>query len=132
MTTDITPSTDPAPTRTIQGRNPVTALIIAYAALSWLTVVVLILSVATGHPIGAAAWVRGIIVALTSVLLLRFAAAARKGQRRAAMFLRVVPVILCVAVVVVIFFVALPTWMVVEQAICGVLLAVLVVLVFRR
>jgi hypothetical protein len=132
MTTNNPTIATPAPASTAHPRSSATVLIICYAALSWATVAVLILSVATGHPVGTAAWVRGVIVALTSLLLLRFSAAAAKGDRRAAIFLRVVPVILLVAVVGVIFLVSLPAWMMVEQAVCGVLLACLTVVVFRR
>lgn len=108
-------------------------VVLAYAALSVLTVVALaILSKAAPSQVDAHAWVRGVIIAATSLLLIRFAAGALAGDARMLLRLRIVVAILLVAVVAVLFFLSLPAWMVIEQAACAVLLAVVALLIFDR
>jgi hypothetical protein len=98
-------------------------LVGAYLILSCLTVAALaVLSAVAPDRVSPQAWVRGVIVAATSVLTLLFANGAVAGRPRALLRLRIVLVILVVAVAGVLFFLALPGWMVIEQAVCGVLL----------
>lgn len=97
--------------------------VIAYLVLSVAAVAVLaVLTLTVPDMVSPQAWVRGVIVAATSVLTLLFANAAVKGRPRAWLRLRTVLVILVVAVLGVLAFLPLPSWMVVEQAVCGVVL----------
>lgn len=108
-------------------------LIGTYVMLSMLTVVAL--AVLAGADPGQAtpeAWVRGVIVAGTSMLTLLFATRAAKGDARAALRLRIIVAVLLVAFTAVLFFLPLPAWMVGEQAACAVLLLATAVLIFRR
>jgi hypothetical protein len=105
----------------------------AYAALSLLTVALIItFSLVAPRLVNPEAWVRGIIVAGTSLLTLMFADRAAKGRPRALLRLRIIVPIILVAIVGVLLFVHLPAWMLVEQAACGVLLLITAALIFAR
>ncbi|MFF4413140.1 hypothetical protein ACFYY8_11460 [Streptosporangium sp. NPDC001559] len=107
-------------------------LVVAYVALSVLTVAAIaVLSSVAPSLVTPQAWVRGVIVAATSVLTFVFARRAQQGGGRALLRLRIVLVVILVALGGVVLFLALPTWMVVEQGVCGVLLLVAAVLAFR-
>ncbi|MER7212606.1 hypothetical protein ABZ470_19975 [Streptosporangium sp. NPDC020072] len=107
-------------------------LVVAYAVLSVLTVAAIaVLSSVAPSLVTPQAWVRGVIVAATSVLTFVFARRAQQGGGRALLRLRIVLVVILVALGGVVLFLALPAWMVVEQAVCGVLLLVAAVLAFR-
>jgi phosphoglycerol transferase MdoB-like AlkP superfamily enzyme len=104
-----------------------------YVILSLVTVVALgALTFLLPQDVTIQAWVRGVIVAGTSLLTLRFARRARSGGGRALLRLRIIVVVLLVAVVGVLFFLPLPLWMVIEQALCGVLLVATATQIFRR
>ena len=108
-------------------------LVGAYAALSILTVLaIIIFSMTAPSLVNPQAWVRGIIIAATSILTLVFARRAANGSARALLRLRIVVAILLVAVVAVLFFLPLPLWMLVEQAICGALLLATSLIIFRH
>lgn len=108
------------------------ALVGAYLLLSVLTVVaIIVLSGSAPSLVNPEAWVRGIIVAATSILTFVFASQAVSGTPRALLRLRIVVVIILVAVVAVLFFVPLPAWMLGEQAVCGLLLLATAALIFR-
>jgi hypothetical protein len=108
-------------------------LVGAYLALSVLTVgAIIILSIVAPSLINPQAWVRGIIVAGTSVLTFIFASRAASGNPRALLRLRIIVAVILVAIVGVLFFVRLPTWMIVEQVTCGALLVAAASLIFRR
>jgi hypothetical protein len=95
----------------------------AYLVLSCLTVAAIaVLSALAPAQVSPQAWVRGVIVAATSILTLLFANGAVKGRPRALLRLRIVLVVLVAAVAGVLFFLVLPGWMVIEQAVCGALL----------
>ncbi|RKR76082.1 hypothetical protein [Frondihabitans australicus] len=109
-----------------------TPLAVVYAGLSVAAVAALaVLTAVAPHEVSSAAWIRGVIVALTSLLTLRFAVAATRRRPRALLRLRIVSVILIVAFAVVLFVLPLPAWMVVEQLACLVVLAGLAVVAFR-
>jgi len=98
-------------------------LVAAYLAVSCAAVAAAaVLTAIAPDQVNPQAWVRGVIVAATSVLTLLFANGAVKGRPRALLRLRLVLVILFVAVAGVLAFVALPAWMIAEQAVCGALL----------
>lgn len=107
-------------------------LVGAYVGLSILTVAAIVtLSQVDPSEVTPQAWVRGIIVAATSVLTLLFADRAAKGRPRALLRLRLVVTIVLVAIVGVLLFLPLPGWMVVEQGACGVLLLATAAIIFR-
>ena len=117
---------------TTQSSRAVTRLVGAYAVLSGLTVVA-IAALASVAPslVNPQAWVRGIIVAATSILTVVFARRAAAGRARALLRLRIIVVIILVAIGAVLFLVPLPGWMIAEQIACGVLLLATAVLIFR-
>jgi hypothetical protein len=107
-------------------------LVGTYLFLSFLTVAAVItFSNIAPDQVNPEAWVRGIIVAATSILTFVFANRAAKGQARALLRLRIVVAVILVAIVGVLFFVPLPAWMIVEQAVCGVLLLITALIIFR-
>jgi len=117
---------------TDQRTRAVTWLVGAYVVLSGLTVVA-IATFASVAPslVNPQAWVRGIIVAVTSALTFVFARRAATGNARALLRLRIIVVIILVAIGAVLFLVPLPGWMIVEQIVCGILLLATAVLIFR-
>jgi hypothetical protein len=117
---------------TDQRTRAVTWLVGAYVVLSGLTVVA-IATFASVAPslVNPQAWVRGIIVAVTSLLTFVFARRAAAGNARALLRLRIIVVVILVAIGAVLFLVPLPGWMIVEQIACGILLLATAVLIFR-
>jgi hypothetical protein len=80
-----------------------------------------------------AVWVRGSIVALTSILMFAFATRAAHGSKGGWVGLRIVSAIMLVAIVVIVALPGtFPLWMKFEQAICGVLLLGVALLVNGR
>ncbi len=107
-------------------------LVGGYMTMSLAAVVaIVVLSRLDPGQVSPEAWVRGIIVAGTSVLTFAFARRAAAGSSRALLRLRIVLIVILAAVVAVLFFVPLPTWMLVEQAACGLLLLASTVIVAR-
>ena len=117
---------------TDQRTRAVTWLVGAYVVLSGLTVVA-IATFASVAPslVNPQAWVRGIIVAVTSLLTFVFARRAAAGNARALLRLRIIVVVILVAIGAVLFLVPLPGWMIVEQIACGILLLATAMLIFR-
>jgi hypothetical protein len=117
---------------TDQRTRAVTWLVGAYVVLSGLTVVA-IATFASVAPslVNPQAWVRGIIVAVTSLLTFVFARRAAAGNARALLRLRIIVVVILVAIGAVLFLVPLPGWIIVEQIACGILLLATAVLIFR-
>jgi hypothetical protein len=125
-----TPDTIAAPSTALRS---VRRLVSAYVVLSLATVAaIIVLSKVSPGNVNPQAWVRGIIVAGTSLLTFGIARRASPDQPRSILRLRLVLIIILVAVVGVLFFVALPTWMRVEQALCGVLLLGAAILAIRN
>jgi hypothetical protein len=113
--------------------RPVVALVACYAGLSVLTLAAIIVFRDDDTIVNDAAWIRGSIVAATSVLLLVFTLRASGGARRAYLRVRIVsPVLLAAVVVIVALPGTFPGWMRIEQAVCGALLIATVVLVNTR
>jgi hypothetical protein len=117
---------------TATGFRTVKWLVGAYVVLSALTVAAIVtFSAVAPRLVNPEAQVRGVIVAVTSVLTFVFASRAARGNPRALLRLRIVVAVIVIAVIAVLFVVPLPSWMVVEQAVCGVLLAATAVVIFR-
>jgi hypothetical protein len=107
-------------------------LLVAYAALSVLTVGVLFVLRDDPAVATAPAWVRASIVLVSSLLTLLFAAQAAAGSARGYLRLRLVTAIMLVAIIVIVAIPgAFPVWLRVEQAVCGLLLAGVVLLINR-
>ena len=107
-------------------------LLVAYAVLSVLAVGVLVVLRDDAAVATDAAWVRASIVLVSSLLTLLFVAQAAGGSARGYLRLRLVTAIMLVAIVVIVAIPgAFPAWLRVEQAVCGLLLAGVVLLVNR-
>lgn len=110
--------------------RPVVGLIGAHLVLSLAAIVVLIAD--SGNPSVATqdAWVHGVIVAATAVLLLTFAVRALGGSRPAYVRLRVSSGILLAALIIIAALPgAFPVWMRAMEAASALCLAIAVVLV---
>ncbi|MET7338571.1 hypothetical protein [Nonomuraea sp. NPDC005650] len=108
-------------------------LVSAYVALSVLTIVAAYVLRRDPGLVNDAVWVRGGIVALTSVLMLAFVVGTARGRRRAYLRLRIASGVMVAAIAVLISIPGfLPPWMRVEQGVCGVLLAGVVVIANGR
>jgi hypothetical protein len=111
----------------------VKALLFGYLAVSVLTLAAIVLLRNDASVVNPAVWIRGSIVAASSVLTLAFAAAAARGSRGAYRRLRIITAVMPVAIVVIIALPGtFPLWMKVEQAVCGVLLLGVVAIVNGR
>ena len=111
----------------------VKALLVGYLAVSVLTLAAIVLLRNDVSVVNPAVWIRGTIVAASSVLTLAFAAGAARGSRGAYRRLRVITAVMPVAIVVIIALPGtFPLWMKLEQAVCGVLLLGVVAVVNGR
>ena len=125
-------STAPARIPALPAPRTVLGLLGAYLVVSWVTVaLVAVFSATSPGLVTPQAWVRTIIVAATSVLTFVFGLRAARRRPRALLRLRIATSIIFVAIVGVIFFLPLPLWVLLEQILCGVLLLLVVILVFR-
>lgn len=116
--------------RTSSTLRSVTLLITAYLAVSVLTLAGIIALRNNTAAVNDAVWIRGTIVVASAVLTLSFARRAAHGSARAFLRLRLVTAIMLVAIVVIdVLPGTFPLWMKVEQAICGLLLLGVVLLV---
>ena len=105
-------------------------LVAGYAGISVLTLAAIVLL--RDHPtiVTPAVWVRGTIVAVTSLFTWLFATRAAQGSRRAYLRLRIISVVLVVAIATIIALPGVfPVWMKIEQGVCGLVLLGVVVLV---
>jgi hypothetical protein len=118
-----------------QARSPaalrsVTALVGSYLGISVLTLVAIILFRNSPAIVNIAVWIRGSIVVASAALMFVFAVRASAGAARAFLRVRLISAIMLVAIVVIIALPGtFPLWMKLEQAICGLLLLVVVILV---
>ncbi|MFB9834581.1 hypothetical protein [Actinoallomurus acaciae] len=108
-------------------------LVGGYLLLSLVTFVAIVLLRDHHSVVTAAVWVRGTIVALTSLLMFSFAARAARGSRGAFLRLRIASAVMVVAIVVIIALPGtFPMWLRLEQGVCGLLLLGVVALVHGR
>lgn len=107
-------------------------LLAGYTVLSVLAMGVLVVLRDDATVATDAAWVRASIVLVSSLLTLLFAAQAAGGSPKGYLRLRLVTAIMLVAIIVIVAIPgAFPVWLRVEQAVCGLLLAGVVLLVNR-
>ncbi|MGI5232750.1 hypothetical protein [Actinoallomurus sp. CA-142502] len=113
--------------------RPVRLLVGGYLLLSLATLVAIVLLRDHHSVVNAAVWVRGTIVALTSLLMFSFVARASRGSRAAFLRLRIASAVMVVAIVVIISLPGtFPVWLRLEQGVCGLLLLGVVLLVNGR
>jgi hypothetical protein len=111
----------------------VTALVGSYLAVSVLTLGAIILFRDNPVIVNTAVWIRGTIVVASAALLFFSARRASSGAPRAFLRVRLISAIMLVAIVVIIALPGtFPLWMKLEQAVCGILLLVVVILVNGR
>ena len=105
-------------------------LVIGYVAISVLTLVAIIALRNHTTVVNDAVWTRGTIVVASSALTFLFARSAARGSRRGYLRLRIVSAVMLVAIVVIIALPGtFPLWMKGEQAVCGLLLLAVTLLV---
>jgi hypothetical protein len=105
----------------------------AYLTLSVLTLVAIIALRNHAAIVNDAVWVRGTIVVASSLLTSAFARRAARGSRKGFLRLRLVSGIMLVAIVVIIALPGtFPVWLKCEQAVCGLLLLGVALLVNGR
>lgn len=124
-------------TVTVQTTAPafrrVLALIGTYLGVSVLTLGAIVLL--RDHPsmVTDAVWVRATIVVASALLTLSFARRAARGSKKAFLRLRIVSGVMLVAIAVIVALPgAFPVWLRLEQAVCGLLLLGVAVLVNGR
>lgn len=108
----------------------VRALVAGYLTLSVLTLAAVV--VLRDHPsiVTDAVWVRTVIVVAGAGLMMAFTARAAQGHGRAYLRLRLVSALMLVAIIVILAVPGdFPLWLKVEQAVCGVLLLAVVIVV---
>jgi len=100
-----------------------------YVAVSVVTFVAIVLMRNDASVVNTAVWIRGTIVAATSVLLLIYTLQARSGSPRGLLRTRIVSAIVLVAIVAILIIpLPFPLWMRLEQALCGLILLGIVIL----
>ncbi|MBO3752384.1 hypothetical protein J5X84_40540 [Streptosporangiaceae bacterium NEAU-GS5] len=98
-------------------------LVAAYVAVSLLTLVAAFLMRGDHDLVTPTVWVRGVIVAAASLLMLAFVTGTARGHRPAYLRLRIASAAMVAAVVVLVSLPGfLPLWMRIEQGGCGLLL----------
>ncbi|GAA3066112.1 hypothetical protein GCM10020000_57660 [Streptomyces olivoverticillatus] len=111
----------------------VKALVGSYLALSVLTLAVIALLRNDAAVVNPAVWVRGTIVVGSALLTCAFAARTARGSRGAYRRLRIVSGVMVIAIAAIIALPGMfPLWMKTEQAVCGLLLLGVVMVVNGR
>ena len=109
--------------RSTAALRSVQLLVAGYLAISVLTLAAVIALRHHATLVNDAVWVRGTIVVASALLTVLFARSAARGSRRGFLRLRIVSAAMLVAIVVIIALPGtFPLWMKGEQAICGLLL----------
>jgi hypothetical protein len=128
----------PMTTATIESRSAAalrttTILVAAYAGVSVVTLVAVILLRNNPDIVNVAVWIRGCFAAASGVTLLAFAVRASRGSRSAYRRVQIISAVIVVAIAAIILLPGtFPLWMKIEQGVCELLLIGVVVLVNRR
>lgn len=121
--TAVVPEADRNHPRSRKALRAVRLLVAAYVVLSVLTLVAAYLLRSHHSMVTDTVWIRGGIVAVTSLLMLTFAAGTARGRHRAYLRLRIVSAVMVVAIAVLVSLPGLlPLWMRIEQGVCGLIL----------
>ena len=117
-------------TRTLKTFQAIKEIAAGYLALSVLTLASIVARRHDAHAVNSAVWTHGVIVTASAFLTLVFTIRAARGSRRAYLRLRIVSIIMPLAIVGIIALPGtFPLWMKIEQAVCGVMLVAIAVLV---
>jgi hypothetical protein len=109
--------------RSAAALRSVQLLVAGYLGISVLTLIAIIALRNHASMVNDAVWTRGTIVVASAVLTFLFARSAARGSRRGYLRLRIVSAVMLVAIVVIISLPGVfPLWMKAEQAVCGLLL----------
>ena len=115
------------------GFRPVLLLTGGYATLSVLTLIAIVVFRNDHAMVTDAVWVRAVLVVASSLLTFAFARSAARGSKKGLLRLRIVAAVMLVAIVVIVALPGLfPMWLRIEQAVCGLLLLGVTVLVNGR
>lgn len=110
--------------------RPVLLLSGAFVAVSAAMIAFLGVASATGAGFESAIWIRCSLVLASAAVLLAIAVSAARGSRNAWIRLRIISPIILLAVIVIVSIPGfLPDWVRVEQAVCGLLLLPVAILV---
>jgi hypothetical protein len=119
--------------RTVAALRAVRLLVGCYLAVSLLVLLVAFVLRNDADAVTDAVWTRGIIMAASAVLTLGYAVHAARGSRRAYLRLRIVTAVMVMAIAVIIAVPgAFPVWMKIEQGVCGLVLAAVIVIINGR
>ncbi|MFI5691525.1 hypothetical protein ACIA58_06775 [Kribbella sp. NPDC051586] len=109
--------------RSVAALRSVQLLVAGYLALSVLTLIAIIALRNHTTIVNDAVWTRGTIVVASAALTFLFARRAAQGSRKGFLRLRIVSAVMVVAIVAIISLPGtFPLWMKGEQAVCGLLL----------
>ena len=115
--------------RTANPFRAIRRLVLAYLAVSVAALVAIVLMRDDAAEVNSAVWIRGVIVLVTAVLMLRFATSAMQGSRGAYRRLRIISIVTVVAIAAIIASPGpFPIWLKVEQGVCGLIMAGVAVL----
>ena len=115
--------------QTARAFRTIKLLVGAYLAISLAAMVVLVVLHGNSKVATEDAWVHGIIVAATALLMASFAVRTTRGSRNGYLRLRIASAVMLVAIVVIIAIPgSFPAWMKLEQGVCGLLLLGVVLL----
>lgn len=108
----------------------VKALIGTYLGISAATIVAVVLLRDNTAIVNAAVWIRSTIVLASALLTLSFVIRAARGSRSAFLRLRIVSAAMVIAIATIIALPGtFPTWLKIEQGVCGLILIGVVALV---
>jgi hypothetical protein len=125
--------TRPDPAGVSPAFRSLTLLVAGYLGLSVLTLVAAALLDADPELVTDAVWVRGTIVVISAAVMAASTRRAARGSRRAFRRVRILAAAMVVAIIVIIAVPgSFPTWMKLEQAVCGLLLVGVVALTGGR
>ncbi|KJL24583.1 hypothetical protein [Microbacterium azadirachtae] len=130
MNTTLSPSPETVASSRRAAFRPVLLLSWAFVAVSAAMIAFLGVASATGIGFETAIWIRCSLVLASAVVVLAIAASAARGSRGAWVRLRIISPIIVAAVVVIVSIPGfLPDWVRLEQALCGLLLLPVAILV---
>ena len=131
-------NTVPTNTVTVESRGATalratTILAAAYAGVSVVTLIAVILLRNNPDIVNVAVWIRGCFAAASGVTLTLFGISAARGSRPAYRRVRIISVVIVVAIAAIILLPGtFPLWMKIEQGVCELLLIGVVILANRR
>jgi hypothetical protein len=108
-------------------------LVGAYLGVSALTLAAIIVLRDNPQIVDDAVWIRGSIVVASAAVMFAFATRMASGHRRAYLRVRILSAVMVVAIVVILFLPGtFPTWLKIEQAVCGLILIGVVIVANGR